>query len=102
MYLSGPDSVGLASMPTNWQVVGVLTEDASGTASFAALADIVQADWSLVTEDESTTLTPGNYYLSDTPGRITTASEGRFFIGVAKSATKLAFGSDGDEGVLVA
>ena len=102
VYLSGPDSVELASMPVNWQVVGVLTEDASGTASFAALADIVQADWSAVTEDESTTLTPGNYYLSDTPGRITTESAGRKFIGVAKSTTKLAFGSNGDEGVLVA
>jgi hypothetical protein len=97
VYLSGPDSVELASMPVNWQVVGVLTEDASGTATFACLADIVQADWSAVLEDESTTLTPGKYYLSDTPGRITTESEGRKFIGVAKSATKLAFGSEGNE-----
>ncbi|WP_428308184.1 hypothetical protein [Lacipirellula sp.] len=97
VYLSGPDSVGLASMPDDWQVVGVLTEDASGTASFAALANVTQSDWSAVTEDESTTLTPGRYYLSGTPGRITTESEGRRFIGVAKSTTKLAFGSEGDE-----
>jgi hypothetical protein len=102
VYLAGPDSVELASMPVNWQVVGVLTEDASGTATFAALADIVQSDWSAVLEDESTTLTLGNYYLSDVPGRITTESTGRKFIGVAKSATKLAFGSEGDERYIVA
>ena len=102
VVLTGPNSIGLASMPNDWQVVGVLTEDASGTASFAALADIVQSDWSAVLEDESTTLTLGKYYLSDVPGRITTESVGRMFIGIAKSATKLAFGSDGDEGVLVA
>ncbi len=102
VFLSGPDSVGLASMPNDWQVVGVLTADASGTASFAALADVIQSDWSAVTEDESTTLTPGKYYLSDVPGRITTESTGRKLVGVAQSPTKLAFGYEGDEGVLVA
>ena len=102
VYLSGSESVELASMPVNWQVVGVLTEDASGTASFAALADVVQADWSAVLETGST-LTPNQkYYLSDVPGRITTESTGRKFIGVAKSAMRLAFGSEGNEGGLVA
>ncbi|WP_152100904.1 collagen-like triple helix repeat-containing protein [Lacipirellula parvula] len=98
VYLSGPDSVDLASMPNDWQVVGVLTEEASGTATFAAIADVVQSDWSAVLEDESTTLTPNQrYYLSETPGRIATDSEGRKFIGIAKSTTKLAFGSEGNE-----
>lgn len=96
VYLSGPASVELASMPINWQVIGVLTEDASGTATFAATADVVQADWSAVAG--AALLTPNQkYYLSDTPGMITTDCEGRYFIGVAKSTTKLAVGVDGNE-----
>ena len=89
--LVGPTTLALADRDVNWQACGVLTADVvDGVATYCGIGSVTQPDWSAVLEDESTTLTPNaNYYGSDTPGKLTTDSVNRLFIGVAKSTTKL-------------
>lgn len=90
--LATADSVDVASMPDNWQVAGVLTEDvaAGDEATYRRVATITRDDWSSLLESGDTLLVANaNYYLSDTPGKFTTDDTDRLFIGKAKNAQSL-------------
>lgn len=87
-HIDAANSVGDGT----WRVAGVLVDDveAGADATYKQSVEITKADWSDVLESEATLLTPNaQYYLSDTPGKLTTDDVDRLYIGKASSSTKL-------------
>ena len=90
VYLASDTHVDAADMVDNWEVAGVLVEDTGTDATYKQRATVTKSDWSDVLESEDTLLTPSTqYYLSDTPGKLTTDDVDRLFIGKASSPTAM-------------
>jgi hypothetical protein len=96
VYLATQTEVDAATMfgdNSYWKVAGVLVDDveAGGDATYKGMVDITKDDWSDVLESADTLLVVNTkYYLADTPGKLTTDSEDRLFIGEAETTKRLA------------
>lgn len=95
VYLATQTQVDAATMFGDnhyWQVAGVLVDDveAGQDASYRHIGKITKDDWSDVLESADTLLVANTkYYLADTPGKLTTDSVDRLFIGKAESTKRL-------------
>lgn len=96
VYLANQTQVDAATMFGDnyfWQVAGLLVDDveAGGDATYQQTVKITKDDWSDVLESADTLLVANTkYYLADTPGKLTTDSEDRLFIGKAETTKRLA------------
>lgn len=96
VYLATQTQVDAATMfgeNSYWQVAGVLIDDVEvgGDATYKQNVKITKDDWSDVLESADTLLVANSkYYLADTPGKLTTDSDDRLFIGKAETTKRLA------------
>lgn len=92
VYLATFNTVDAASHLVDWWVAGVLMADveAGQEATYRRSAVIARDDWSPLLESGDTLLVANQeYYLSDTPGKLTADDVNRLFIGKAKNTTTL-------------